>query len=315
MSIINDGLPNSPTLKHALVVRLYKLQRVSDQGSLFEDDPITKEMIKVINNLVVRDYKNKTFLKFRHPVTGQLYVRHYKIEPCENFAIIHIGESTDDGIVDYATVCFNLSCENYVPYVLILDHHVLFEDHNLAAKMVEDAINWAFKNSRDKVRLVEWNDDEVKFLWAIDCVMAYKFGKKIIPINPIMKLGHENLGRLLKKFTKSAVKVFGSRKPNSFSSYIALASTEEKAALIYDIGEMIHGSTEAIDIMRPVCFGINRELISDKVPYKAFIKQYPQMEDLISRQSFDRYKRERHTHYPETDPLIKAVAKRFESIL
>lgn len=293
--------------------KLYKLCREGSEGVLFSDNPITMDMVNVINKSVIQDYNQKIPFEFRHPESGRLFVRHYKLEPRENFAIIHVGEADDEGMADYASVCINLSNERYLPYVVICDYDKLFEDHHLAAEMVESVFNWAFRGKKDKVKFVEWNVDEEdkKVIWALDCIEAFRGGKRINRVTPLMKVGHENLKTVLTKLAKSAKRIVKPLKSDNMKDYIAETFTGNKDALISEISDIIKDYTVPLLIMRPLCYCVSHGLINKDIPPKAFFHQFPEMKKYMVRQSFNRILGDRDHYYHETDALTKEMAKRF----
>ena len=267
--------------------KLYRLKRTGGEATLFGDQPISKEMIAVINKSAQQDYDQKVLFEFRHPENGKLYVRHYKEKPYVNYIKIHIGDFKHGA--DYATVILNLTNEIYEPYVVICDYDAITDDADVLARMVEDAINWAFIGQAEKVKLEYWNIDqeEKKVVWAYDCMCAKRMGKNEGRIDPLVMIGHENLKTILKngkvKPEKRAYKSDDLKDyfPNHFDD-------EDKELVISTLTKVLYDLKGSINVSRPIRFLIDHDVMV-RPPLKAVLRQFPHLKGKLSRTRFDDY--------------------------
>ena len=284
---------------------LFRLKCKGGETSLFGLNPVTKEMIGVINQSIKEDYDQKVPFKFRHPGNDLVFARHYSCKPYENYAMIHIGRFKKD----YATVYINLTCVKYEPFLIIINYDAIDDDLNIVKEILERTFNWVFRDNKEQITLEEVIPftENMKMKLLYDCFNAERNGRRK-GVSSLMRVGHENLS---KQLVNGKLKKKGKElKSKDFKDSILKGDKDELISLIYDL---IKDKERAQYIVRPIAFLVDHGII-ERPTFAAFINQFPDMKGLLVRQSFDRLIRH-SSHYYGNDLRYKQLAKTFEAYM
>ena len=185
------------------------------------------------------------------------------------FAIMKLWKSKK--ITDSGMIVVNVKSHYYDPYVVVaLDRHAFMTHHDMA-QMLKNAINKVFENTDMKIDLVHWkvSAEERRVIWAKDCMMTYF--KALFSDNKPAKV---------------------LRKSDNFDDYIKHSNKELVKSVLH---KKLSVQNCPKDIARPIRILCDHGVLNWP-PYNAFIKEFSELEGLIS------YGRYNHYTYEFTNP-------------
>lgn len=280
--------------------KLYKLKLIRKERDLF-NNPVSSNDWDKLAQAMEEDVHQREEFVFVHPTnTSTVYKRRYIHCPINGNTLLFVGKMIKES--DFAIVRITLhSIIYHVPYLVIEDYQHAFRKPEIPAEMVKSALNWSLKNDGLEVILEPWetNGEPIYFGW--DNWVSYIHELRMHPEIGAMCMGFEEALHVFKE--KKAVEIAQKEKKDKESNkpkkkkiksdnimdYIVKG---DKAYIVKILHILIDGLTAPIDIARPIRFLCDKQVFRDKeefrLPYKAFIKEFPMLEKYISDTAYNR---------------------------
>lgn len=215
--------------------------------------------------------------------------------------------------MDFSYVFLTLHSLKYKePYVVIERYAHIFRNPDTLAEMVARALTWALRDVCVEVVLEPWDTKGkvvpyLKDFWESYNLELYKCdGKNLI------KMGYEDALEHHKK--KKEAKSKG-KKSDDIMYYI---QHPNKKAIVAFIHKALVGMRLPKDIARPIRLltdhGVFLDNDANRLPYKAFIKECPEVKDLISERKYNEWTNTNNSNYNNDDRYI-LLEKQLESAL
>ena len=274
--------------------KLYKLKLIRKERDLF-NNPVSSNDWDKLAQAMEEDVHQREEFVFVHPTnTSTVYKRRYIHCPINGNTLLFVGKMIKES--DFAIVRITLhSIIYHVPYLVIEDYQHAFRKPEIPAVMVKSAFNWSLRNYGLEVILEPWetNGEPIYFGW--DNWVSYIHELRLHPEVGAMCMGFEEAlhefkqkkavekAKKEKKAKKSAIK------SDNIMDYIVKG---DKVRIVKVLHELIDGLVVRMDIARPIHFLCMHLVFKDKeeyrLPYKAFIKEFPMHKDLISDTTYNR---------------------------
>jgi hypothetical protein len=244
------------------------------------------------------DLNKREHFVFQHPkdsITN--YYRHYKESPANGNTILIVGPFLNS--MDFVNVFIVLKSYYYKePYLVIYDYPHMFRNPDTLADMISRAFNWALRKTGVEVVLEPWGTKGERIQWCRDYIDSYHHETKMIDGANLIRKGYEDALELDKKEAEAAGMPVGSRKSDDIRVYIK--SGYDKNRVIEFLRLAVKGMTAAREIAMPFRFLLDRE-ITAKIPYKAVIKAFPELEGLIKERRYNNWTNPYSTSYDGDD--------------
>lgn len=268
---------------------VYKIRLIRKERDLF-NDPVASNNWDKVKKALEEDFEKDNDLIFAHPKnTTIIYERHYMRIPINGNAVLTVGRF--DGDNDYATVRITIeSIEGFEPYVVFEDYSHAFSKPDTLADIVKQAFNWVLEAYNLEVMLDPYEQDIDIKIWLDDNWRSFKKEIRKCPEKSMARHGFEEAYPLIKqKKCKAKIKP---KKVNIKSDHIMDYIVKgDKVQIVRLLHELIDGLTTAKDIARPIRFLCDHQVFKDKdefrLPYKAFIKEFPHLEAHISESAYN----------------------------
>lgn len=280
--------------------KLYKLKLIRKERDLF-NNPVSSNDWDKLAQAMEEDVHQREEFVFVHPTnTSIVYKRRYIHCPINGNTLLFVGKMIKES--DFAIVRITLhSIIYHVPYLVIEDYQHAFRKPEIPAEMVKSALNWSLRNYGLEVILEPWetNGEPIYFGW--DNWVSYIHELRMHPEIGAMCMGFEEALHVFKEKkavekAKKEKKDKESNKPkkkkiksDNIMDYIVKG---DKAYIVKILHILIDGLTAPIDIARPIRFLCDKQVFRDKeefrLPYKAFIKEFPMLEKYISDTAYNR---------------------------
>ena len=280
--------------------KLYKLKLIRKERDLF-NNPVSSNDWDKLAQAMEEDVHQREEFVFVHPTnTSTVYKRRYIHCPINGNTLLFVGKMIKES--DFAIVRITLhSIIYHVPYLVIEDYQHAFRKPEIPAEMVKSALNWSLKNDGLEVILEPWetNGEPIYFGW--DNWVSYIHELRMHPEIGAMCMGFEEALHVFKekKAVEKAMKEKKDKESNkpkkkkiksdNIMDYIVKG---DKAYIVKILHILIDGLTAPIDIARPIRFLCDKQVFRDKeefrLPYKAFIKEFPMLEKYISDTAYNR---------------------------
>ena len=280
--------------------KLYKLKLIRKERDLF-NNPVSSNDWDKLAQAMEEDVHQREEFVFVHPTnTSTVYKRRYIHCPINGNTLLFVGKMIKES--DFAIVRITLhSIIYHVPYLVIEDYQHAFRKPEIPAEMVKSALNWSLRNDGLEVILEPWetNGEPIYFGW--DNWVSYIHELRLHPEIGAMCMGFEEALQVFKEMkavekAKKEMKDKESNKPkkkkiksDNIMDYIVKG---DKAYIVKILHILIDGLTAPIDIARPIRFLCDKQVFRDKeefrLPYKAFIKEFPMLEKYISDTAYNR---------------------------
>ena len=274
--------------------KLYKLKLIRKERDLF-NNPVSSNDWDKLAQAMEEDVHQREEFVFVHPTnTSTVYKRRYIHCPINGNTLLFVGKMIKES--DFAIVRITLhSIIYHVPYLVIEDYQHAFRKPEIPAVMVKSAFNWSLRNEGLEVILEPWetNGEPIYFGW--DNWVSYIHELRLHPEVGAMCMGFEEAlhefkqkkavekAKKEKKAKKSAIK------SDNIMDYIVKG---DKVRIVKVLHELIDGLVVRMDIARPIHFLCMYLVFKDKeeyrLPYKAFIKEFPMHKDHISDTTYNR---------------------------
>lgn len=293
---------------------LYKVYLVKRDKNLWNDYDYSNEW-KKLEEVMEKDLHDDEVFLFTHPkFSKKEYKRKYHLCPANGNARMVVGRMKNP--LDFAYVFFVLHSYFYnEPYIVLEDYKCISPNPDVIAEMVARAVNWVLKDFGVEIVLKRW--DEL-VLYPIDFWVSYNKelrksgGRNLIP------MGYEGALKVHeeKEAKKKKCKDAGSKKKtDDIRFYI---QHPNKDAIIEFIRKALVGAKIPKDIARPIRVLRDHQVFlsndDDRLPYRAFIKEFPEVKDLITAKAYNDCINPNRTSYAN-DKLYKKLEKELENIL
>lgn len=276
--------------------KLYKLKLIRKERDLF-NNPVSSNDWDKLAQAMEEDVHQREEFVFVHPTnTSTVYKRRYIHCPINGNTLLFVGKMIKES--DFAIVRITLhSIIYHVPYLVIEDYQHAFRKPEIPAEMVKSALNWSLRNDGLEVILEPWetNGEPIYFGW--DNWVSYIHELRLHPEIGAMCMGFEEALHVFKekKAVEKAMKEKKEKnvktrsiKSDNIKKYIVKGDKNLFVSLLH---ELIDGLTLAKDIVEPIRFLCDRKVFKDKkvfrLPYKAFIKEFPLHAKKISKSHYN----------------------------
>ena len=262
--------------------KLYKIRLVNKQPTLFGEYSYSEQYQLLAKAMKDDLYKEKE-LKFRHPNDSEKeYVRHYISSPVNGNAFLAVGQFKNDK--DFAFVRILLKSAFYgEPYLVLEKYAQSFRNPDILAKMVESAFNWVLKGQGVKLVLEPWEPDE-QVMWLLDYEESFMNEMAHIAPNDLIMVGYEDA---LEDYMMKLARKNEDRKP-------------KKEAILKFLHQAVKGQMTPKEITRPFRFLYDHK-ITDRIPFKAVIKEFPELAGLLDERRYNNWTNPNSTSY-DYDP-------------
>ena len=289
-------------------LKLYKMRLVHAQPTLFGDYSFSHQWELLAKAMKGDLYKEKEFC-FRHPKDSEKkYERHYISSPLNGNAFLVVGQFKKD--LDFAFVRILLHSVFYgEPYLVFEKYAQSFRNPDILAKMVESAFNWVLKGSGMEMKLEPWEPEE-NIMWLLDYEVSYMNEMHKMKKEDLIMIGYEEaleLHRELEAMKGESRKPKVSKKSDDILTYIL---ADNKEAVAWFLHEALKGQKTPKGIARPFRFLFDHKL-SDHIPYKAVMKEFPELEGLIKERSYNNWTNPNSTSY-DRDPQYQKMEETFK---
>lgn len=276
--------------------KLYKLKLIRKERDLF-NNPVSSNDWDKLAQAMEEDVHQREEFVFVHPTNNStVYKRRYIHCPINGNTLLFVGKMIKES--DFAIVRITLhSIIYHVPYLVIEDYQHAFRKPEIPAEMVKSALNWSLRNDGLEVILEPWetNGEPIYFGW--DNWVSYIHELRMHPEIGAMCMGFEEALHVFKekKAVEKAIKEKKEKnvktrsiKSDNIKKYIVKGDKNLFVSLLH---ELIDGLTLAKDIVEPIRFLCDRKVFKDKkvfrLPYKAFIKEFPLHAKKISKSHYN----------------------------
>ena len=276
--------------------KLYKLKLIRKERDLFNNPVSSNDWDKLAKAMEDDVHQREEFV-FVHPTNNSIvYKRRYIHCPINGNTLLFVGKMIKES--DFAIVRITLhSIIYHVPYLVIEDYQHAFRKPEIPAEMVKSALNWSLRNDGLEVILEPWetNGEPIYFGW--DNWVSYIHELRLHPEIGAMCMGFEEALHVFKekKAVEKAMKEKKEKnvktrsiKSDNIKKYIVKGDKNLFVSLLH---ELIDGLTLAKDIVEPIRFLCDRKVFKDKkvfrLPYKAFIKEFPLHAKKISKSHYN----------------------------
>lgn len=276
--------------------KLYKLKLIRKERDLFNNPVSSNDWDKLAQAMEDDVHQREEFV-FVHPTNNStVYKRRYIHCPINGNTLLFVGKMIKES--DFAIVRITLhSIIYHVPYLVIEDYQHAFRKPEIPAEMVKSALNWSLRNDGLEVILEPWetNGEPIYFGW--DNWVSYIHELRMHPEIGAMCMGFEEALHVFKekKAVEKAMKEKKEKnvktrsiKSDNIKKYIVKGDKNLFVSLLH---ELIDGLTLAKDIVEPIRFLCDRKVFKDKkvfrLPYKAFIKEFPLHAKKISKSHYN----------------------------
>ena len=289
-------------------LRLYKMRLVTTQLSIFGDLP-NSDQLEVFEKAMQADMAMEKEFKFRHPKdSGEEYFRHYVGSSLNGNAFLMVGQFKKGW--DFAFVRIMLHSVIYhEPYLVVEKCSQSLRNPDTLARMVESAFNWVLKGQGLQMKLEPWEPTE-KVTWLLDYEMSYlEEMEKANPADLIM-IGYEEalmMRRILEAMKEESKQPRISKKSDDILTYIL---ADNKEAIVWFLHEALKDQKTPKGIARPFRFLFDHKL-TDHIPYKAVMKEFPELNGLIKERSYNDWTNPNSTSY-DKDPQYQKMKETFK---
>ena len=276
--------------------QLYKLKLIRKERDIF-NNPVSSNDWDKLAKAMEEDVHQREEFVFVHPTNNSIvYKRRYIHCPINGNTLLFVGKMIKES--DFAIVRITLhSIIYHVPYLVIEDYQHAFRKPEIPAEMVKSALNWSLRNDGLEVILEPWetNGEPIYFGW--DNWVSYIHELRLHPEIGAMCMGFEEALHVFKekKAVEKAMKEKKEKnvktrsiKSDNIKKYIVKGDKNLFVSLLH---ELIDGLTLAKDIVEPIRFLCDRKVFKDKkvfrLPYKAFIKEFPLHAKKISKSHYN----------------------------
>ena len=291
-----------------LKMKFYKMRLVKSHPTIFGDYPRSDQW-ELLLKAMKDDLHKRKLLKFRHPQDKEkVFQRHYIGTQANGVVLMTIGQEKKP--TDFAFVWIVLKSAYYgEPYLVFVKFTQSFRNPDNLAKMVECAFNWELQGKGVELVLEPWAPKE-NTMWAFDFNMSFIKEMKTMDPNDLVLVGYEDVledyqMRLARKEDVRKPKVI--KKSDDIVTYIL---ADNKEAIVQFLHRALMSQKTAKGIARPFRFLFDHQL-TEHIPFKAMIKEFPELKGLIKVRSYNDWTNPNSTSY-DNDPQYQKMKDTFK---
>lgn len=276
--------------------KLYTMRLVGSDPTIF-GDYVDSNHLELFADAMDNDLHKVNPLVFRHPKLIELLGRKYLLCPANGNTLMAVGKFKDQ--MDFAYVFLLLNSKKYKrPYMVLERYSKVHRNPDVLADMVASAFNWVLKDKGVKVVFEPWDTKGQPIYYLKDGWDSWNLELFLTGGRNLIRKGYEDALEMDKKEAEAAGMPVGSRKSDDIRVYIK--SGYDKNRVIEFLRLAVKGMTAAREIAMPFRFLLDRE-ITTKIPYKAVIKAFPELEGLIKERRYNNWTNPYSTSYDGDD--------------
>ena len=291
---------------------LYKIILVQQELSIFSDYDYSAQW-ELIEKTLVMDMKKEKLFSFVHPKNGKkVYMRKYAKCPANGNSELVVGTMVKP--LDFARALIILHSHMYnLPYIVLERYRHISSNPDVMAKMIERAFNWVLEGSGVKVILERWDTKGEIIQYHRDFARSWDIELNKSEGEYLVRMGCEDAFEVHKR--KEAKKKKADKKPDDVRYYIHHPNVD---AIIDFIRKAIKGMIFPKDIARAPRVLHDHKIFLKKegyrLPYRAFVKEFPEVKDLITIKAYNDWNNPNRRNY-DNDDLYKKLENELKMIL
>ena len=283
----------------ALEKRLYKMRLVNRQRTLFNDYSYSDQW-HLLAKAMDDDVRKHRTLKFVHPKDkGKEYIRHYYSKPVNGHTLLALGQYKNEMDFTYVWVVLRPTYFKE-PYLVLGNNSRSVRNPDLLADMVASAFNWVLKDSGVELVMEPWDPKEERDLWYKDFSDSYANEANHVECSDLENFGYEDALELVMQTKLPKAK--NAKKNDNIRVYFRVDDFEK---LLQFLHRAVEGQKVAKDIARPfrLLYDLN---LTDHIPYKAVMKELPEVEGLLTERRYNDWTNKFSTSY-DGDPIYEKL--------
>ena len=278
--------------------KVYKLKLKRVQPNIFgdyEESDQRELFIKAMEN----DLHKVEPLVFEHPKNKKPHKRRIMLCPANGNTLMVVGEFRNP--MDFVYVIIVLNSKKYKhPYMVVENYTPQFRNPDTVAQMVANAYNRVLGKSGVQVVFEPWNNNGNPIMYLKDGWESYNIELFKIQGRNLVRKGYEDALEIAKK--EQEVKPSISKKSDDIRMYI---KHDKKEFVVKFLHQAVIGMMTPREIAMPFRFMYDHEF-TDKIPYKAVMKEFPELKGLISERKYNDWTNQNSTSY-EKDPRYEML--------
>lgn len=299
--------------------KLYTIKLI--RRDMFGHPESSKEWF-LLKRVIDEDLNKKEIFIFDDPNdSAKKYYRHYVDSPANGNTHLVIGAFEHP--MDFSCVWLILESYYYgVPYLAIDKYKLLFPNADILAVILARAFNRALRKYKLEVVLEPLNAKGI--IWCLDYKDSYYQELQAIGGVNLIKGGFEDALEEYKlrlqeeeEKRRMAKKKPINEKSDNIEDYIV---NGDPVVIVGKLKEVLKGLTNPKDIARPIRLLCDHGVIWDedeernRLPYKAFVKAFPEVKAHISESSYNDWLNETKTSY-NNDLKYRNIRKIFNFVI
>ena len=283
----------------ALKTKFYKMRLVNRQRTLFNDYSYSDQW-HLLAKAMDDDVRKHRTLKFVHPKDkGKEYIRHYYSKPVNGHTLLALGQYKNEMDFTYVWVVLRPTYFKE-PYLVLGNNSRSVRNPDLLADMVASAFNWVLKDSGVELVMEPWDPKEERDLWYKDFSDSYANEANHIECSDLENFGYEDALELVMQTKLPKAK--NAKKNDNIRVYFRVDDFEK---LLQFLHRAVEGQKVAKDIARPfrLLYDLN---LTDHIPYKAVMKEFPEVEGLLTERRYNDWTNKFSTSYND-DPIYEKL--------
>ena len=278
--------------------KVYKLKLKRVQPNIFgdyEESDQRELFIKAMEN----DLHKVEPLVFEHPKNKKPHERRIMLCPANGNTLMVVGEFKHP--MDFVYVIIVLNSKKYKhPYMVVENYTPQFRNPDMVAQMVANAYNRVLGKSGVQVVFEPWNNNGNPIMYLKDGWESYNIELFKIQGRNLVRKGYEDALEVAKKELKGKPTI--SKKSDDIRVYIM---HEKKDLVVKFLHKAVKGMTAPREIAMPFRFMYDHRF-TDKIPYKAVMKEFPELNGLISERKYNDWTNQNSTCY-DRDPRYEML--------
>jgi len=279
---------------------LYKIILVQQELPIFEDYDYSAQW-ELIEKTLEMDMNKEKLFNFVHPKNGKkVYKRRHTRCPANGNTEIVVG--TMEKPLDFARAIIVIHSHMYkVPYIVLERYRHISSNPDVMAKMIERAFNWVLEGSGVKVILERWDTKGEIIQYHRDFARSWDIELNKCNGKYLVKLGYEDA---LEVHKHKEAEIKNGRKSDDIMDYIVHPNKEAIAEFIRQTIKVLKSAKEIARPIRLLCeYKVFVEYTPDgeqyRLPYKAFIKAFPEVKGLITMKRYNDWTNILRTSYED----------------
>jgi len=238
-------------------------------------------------------------LVFEHPKNKKPHKRRIMLCPANGNTLMVVGEFRNP--MDFVYVIIVLNSKKYKhPYMVVENYTPQFRNPDTVAQMVINAYNRVLKRSGVQIGLEPWDNDGNPIMYVEDGWNSYNRELFMIQGRNLVRKGYEDALEMAKKEQEGKPAI--SKKSDDIRVYIL---HKKKDLVLKFLHHAVKGMKVPREIAMPFRFLIDHKF-SDHIPYKAVIKELPELKGLMAERRYNEWTNQNRTDYA-MDPRYKML--------